>query len=327
MRSDVSLGDLVRAVRTLGADDQTSADIARLLGLSLPATTTVRQVGVAPAVPAVAIQAPTRPPDRPLREPSAPQRAHQQVADSLPTRTTEVAPLAPESSLRRPPRDIPPLDTLLPAPVAPPNDGESALFVRRWQRGVATGLAGVLAPTGALDIVRIVELVARRSAVPHLPRRSAYTTRMGLQLLVDVGPGMWPFSADVAELETLLRLTISRETVSMLRFDQSPRAGIGSGSLATWTAYVPPLPGTPILAVSDFGLAGPAGDLPSARAEWEGVAEAALVARCPLLALTPFPASRWPSWLTTMFAVVQWDRATTAAMARRSAERASRKCR
>jgi hypothetical protein len=328
MRTVASIGDLVRAVRTLDADDETAAEIARLLGLSIPA---------AAAGARSAVTVPVSPPLLPLAPGTTaaqaaatnrfarPEPILEPVSNALPARSTEVVALAPESIVQRPPREIPPLETLLPTPAMPQSDGETTLFVRRWQRGVLTALVGVLMPAGGLDIVRIVEQISRRSAIQRLPRRAVYTTRMGLQLLVDGGQGMWPFAADVAELEKLLKLTIAQEAVSVLRFDQTPRNGVGHGSRRTWKAYVPPPAGTPILVISDFGLAGPGADLPSARAEWDAVADAALVARCPLLALTPFPASRWPAWMPAMFSMLHWDRTTTAALAKRAAERATRK--
>lgn len=325
LRTAVSISDLIRAVRTLRPDESTTVDqIAALMGLT---------VSMAPA-PTAAPEPPPIPPPTPPppSEPSVPteqlrasevQRTAQAVSHDVPARATRVDPLPRESAFNRPPREVPPLDVLLKVTASARVDGETTLFVRQWQRGVLTALISVLTPSGGLDIARIVEQIARRSAVQQLPRRAVYTTRKGLQILVDAGKGMWPYSSDVSELEKLLRLTAGQDSVHVMRFDQTPTGGVGRGTRRNWKAYEPPAPGTPVLVVSDFGLARPF-DGVSLADGWEPVARAA-IGRCPLLGLTPFPQSRWPAWLTDTFAVLQWDRAATAALARRAAERASRK--
>ena len=324
LRTAISIGDLVRAVRKLDADQSSADEIARLMGLSRPSAAERRSIpGAAPVValqPPAAMTSGGQP-----REPSRPPvPMAEPLTQDAPVRQTEVQSLPPEAAFKRPPRDIPPLDALLPQFDVPPIGGDTTLFVRRWQRGILGALVSVLTPTGGLDVPRIVEHISRRAAVQRLPRRPVYTTRMGLQMLVDSGKGMWPYAADVLELQRLLRQIVATDAVSVLRFDRSPGGGVGRGPRQHWRPYTAPPSHTPVLVVSDFGLAGPVDDASEAAA-WAAVATEARVARCPLIALTPFPASRWPRWLTGAFAVLQWDRAATAALAKRAAERATRK--
>jgi hypothetical protein len=325
MRAAISIGDLVRAVRTLGADQSTADEIAGILGLSRPAAPErVSLPGAVPVVPPEPLT-PTTSAGQPLERSRVPSAMAEPRAEDSAVRETDVDPLPPEFAFRRPPREIPPLDSLLPQFDAPPIGGDTTLFVRRWQRGILGALVSVLTPAGGLDVARIVDQISRRAAVQRLPRRPVYTTRMGLQMLVDFGKGMWPYSADVLELQRLLRLIVATDAVSVLRFDRSPAGGVGRGPRQHWRPYGAPPSHTPVLVVSDFGLAGPVDDASERAAAWAAVATQARIARCPFIALTPFPASRWPRWLTGTFAVLQWDRAATAALAKRAAERATRK--
>jgi hypothetical protein len=213
---------------------------------------------------------------------------------------------------------------MLATPGTPALPLEHSLFVSRWQRGILSALAGTKRPTGAVDVERVVREIASGRGLTRLPRVGVHTLRAGLQVLVDIGEGMRPFTEDVAELERALRQTVGADGLEILRFERAIANGVGPGTRRTWGPYRPPGPAAPVLVVSDFDLAGAADEIHGALT-WKGLAETARTGAHPLIALTPFPPARWPDWLRRIFTVVPWDRATNAATARRAAQAAAQK--
>jgi hypothetical protein len=81
---------------------------------------------------------------------------------------------------------------------------------------------------------------------------------------------------------------------------------------------MPPAPGIPVVVLTDLGIAQPHGAMAVAGAEeWREFASNVSRAQCPLLALVPYPARRWPAGLHRVMTILQWDRATTAAVVRK----------
>ena len=321
----ISIGDLLRAAVTLGVRDAATLErMADFLGIR----------AAAPAASAAAA-APVQPPPVPGPKPDTGGRIQDRPQNLQPPQSPgSIAPrdLSPRAASietlpgtrfgGRPPRDVPSLEQLLAAPDVAPAAVDTSLFDPRWQRGIVTAAISTQSPDGPIDVARLVEDIANGLAVRRLPRVPLHTTRKGLQVLIDIADGMRPFADDVDRVERLLRLTAGDDGVDLLRFEHEPLERIGRGTRGTWKRYAPPPAGTPVLVVSDFGLA--AAHAATAQRAWRTVAAMLKPQGSPLLALTPFPSSRWPAWLTQIVSPIQWDRPTNATTARRAAERGAR---
>jgi hypothetical protein len=173
---------------------------------------------------------------------------------------------------------------------------------------------------GEPDIPETVRRLAMGNPLTQLFVHPLRTLRFGVQVLVDVGVGMEPFTRDQQELIRQIRDTVGQELTDVRYFEGSPLRGTGDGEGGDWIEYRPPARGTRVLLLSDLGLGGPA--LHERRAgaqewrEWIGVLESA---RCTAVAFVPYPASRWPGWARDLLHLVAWDRRTTAGGVRRGA--------
>jgi len=129
---------------------------------------------------------------------------------------------------------------------------------------------------------------------------------------------MQPFAADQAMLRTALVRVVGRDRTEVLYFDGSPLWGSGTGPKDEWSEYQAPAAGTPVVVLTDLGIAQPPGVAGLAGAsDWRAFADTLARAGCPLLALVPYPKRRWPA-LSKSMTIVQWDRETTAAVVRRT---------
>lgn len=208
------------------------------------------------------------------------------------------------------------LETPGAATIRPPLPLEP-LFPAHTSRAILSGALATPSDNGPVDLVRIVELFSRAEALHEIPRVSIPTLVRGVQLLVDMGESMQPFGGDQAVLRAALSQVVGRDRTQVLYFEGSPMWGAGTGSREDWPEYQPPASGTPVVALTDLGIAQPQGVAGLAGvADWRAFAEAVARAGCPLLALVPYPQRRWPP-LSKSMTVVQWDRATTAAVVAR----------
>ncbi|NUP31743.1 MAG: hypothetical protein HOU01_08495, partial [Streptomycetaceae bacterium] len=165
---------------------------------------------------------------------------------------------------------------------------------------------------GEPDIPAAVEMLARCRPLDRLPRRPDRTLRFGVQVLVDHGSGMQPFLRDQDELVTRVQNTVGHERTQVMHFEDSPLLGAGCGPRWSWGDYRPPTPGTPVLALTDLGLGGPAPwPRRGSRREWERLAKGLRRAGCPMVVFLPYPRHRWPTWAADAMRLVPWDRHTT----------------
>ena len=82
----------------------------------------------------------------------------------------------------------------------------------------------------------------------------------------------------------------------------------------------PPRVGTLLLILSNLGIGGPPLlDGSSSHREWFDLAQAARRRGSSVVALVPYPPSRWPRALARVVAMLEWDRTTTASAAKRAA--------
>jgi hypothetical protein len=308
-RSD--LADWLRAVAQLKpvGDDGLEA-IARLLGLRLTAT------GKAGAV------VPRRKPAAGQRDAeSGPSAREQPIPESKPRRRLESV-LIPGTASRNPaPRWLAAarlLGTTDPAHIRPAIPLEP-LFPTRTSRAILSGALATPSASGPLHLARVIELLSRAEVIHEIPRISIPTLARGVQLLIDCGEAMQPFAADQAALRAALVSVAGRDRSDVLYFDGSPLWGAGTGSKDAWPEYRTPAPGTPVVVLTDLGIGQPPGVAGLAGvSDWREFAGTLARARCPLLALVPYPPRRWPTALSRSMTIVQWDRATTASVIRRA---------
>jgi hypothetical protein len=205
------------------------------------------------------------------------------------------------------------------AEVLPPADPAQAtaqpslepLLHPRWSRAILSSALATFQEDGPLDTDGIVEKAARCQPITSLPRRRLPTLRLGIQLLLDRGGGMMPFARD------------QESRVQQLRFADSPLRGNGPGSRFTWRRrYDPPSAGTPVVLLTDLGIARRRAPTVGAEEhEWREFAALVRAADCPLIAFVPYAEHRCPPRLHQVMCILQWDRSTTASKVREALRR------
>src|SRR6202008_4057123 len=105
----------------------------------------------------------------------------------------------------------------------------------------------------------IIESVCRGERVRFIPRLSIPTLTRGVQLLIDRGENMQPFAADQTALLAFLVRVVGRDRTEVNYFEGSPLWGAGIGPKDEWSDYRPPASGTPVVLVTDLGIAQPPG--------------------------------------------------------------------
>lgn len=314
MPDDIWWGDLFRALQLVDRDDTEAARVvAAMLGF---AATAPRPEGP---------DAPAGEPERtgePAREPrpTAPQRPARRHPSTAPAPASAAARPATGFQLLTPVghEERPAIEWAvgsLPAPTGRHRDRplphEPLLPPRSASAILQLALARVT-EEGAPDIPGTVRRLAEGRAVAEVPRQPVPTLRFGVQVLVDLGPGMEPFGRDQRELLTRIRNTVGHENTAVHYFEGCPLRGAGPGDRSTWSAYRAPARGTRVVLLSDLGLGGPALGLrrgtPEEWREWAALLDAA---QCQAVAFVPYPRRRWPSWARGLLHLVQWDRSTT----------------
>ena len=146
---------------------------------------------------------------------------------------------------------------------------QSPLFGRLSQRGLLSSALGTLAPEGEIDVDAIIAIECEDPPLNRLPRISVPSLRRGTKVLLDHSAGMDPFAPDQALLLHQLDNILADDRLEILHFVGCPGRGVGAGPRRTWRAWTPPPAGTPVLAVTDFGIGGPMLDEERATtAEW-----------------------------------------------------------
>jgi hypothetical protein len=198
----------------------------------------------------------------------------------------------------------------------PPTEPEP-LFGGITRRAVLTAVFATDVPEGDLDLELIIELVSARRPIPDLPRWPVPTLRQGVQLLLDLGQGMDPYANDRDSLADCLSDILPNDRISILHFVGCPNRGCGSGPRDDWLPWQPLIRGTPVVAVTDLGIGAAPFDSERAQtSEWLAFASRLKAAGCPLAALVPYGADRWPPRLDRAMRLLHWsERATPRQMA------------
>lgn len=210
-------------------------------------------------------------------------------------------------------------EVLGPAQPTGPPPPMPQLFSRMWRRGILSAALATDVPEGDLDLDELMDIVGSSRPLQWLPRLPTPTLRRGVQVLLDLGPGMNPFLADQQNLVKALDDILADDRLEVLHFSGCPDRGAGRGSRRGWGRWKPPPQGTPILVVTDLGLGGPI--LDDSRAmpdEWLRFAQRLRKAGHMLLGLVPYEATRWPSKLTRAMKLIHWSERTTVGAVRRA---------
>lgn len=296
--SDISFGDLVRALERLGvSDDATRAEVARMLGFE----------------PADEREPSPPPPPTPLPSPPPPPPSFATPPPKEDSSQSRLEPSRREVELWLPPPEVAPLQQATASAGVPPEPAVEPLFRPNWTRAILSSALSTNGDDGPLDFDRIVEALGRAEIPARLPRLPRPTTRRGVQLLVDKAEAMTLFAGDQALLQQAARNAIGSDNVKVLRFAGCPSRGVRANAGEDWRPYAPPLPGTPVLLLTDLGIGRPmfADERADAR-EWLSFAAQVGRAGCPLVAFVPYAPRRWPRALRRAMTIVEWDRRTSA---------------
>jgi hypothetical protein len=308
-RSPIFLGDLADALRVLDPQDEESeARIAELLQLQPPRATAALDDESAVQPPPQDDAGQSRAAAASSEPPRAATLFYPSEVESMMPESTEL----PSVALVR--EDTPVLSfagseaseaRMMLEPLLRPASSRAILSA-----AVSTKLAI------GIDVPRTVEALARREAMEHLPLRRVRSVRRGVQLLLDKSAGMMPFLRDQAEIIRSLERVVGRQMVNVSAFIGVPQRGLLRGLSAEPGSYRTPVTGTPIVVLTDLGIARPrTSERPSTMKEWLEFASMAKKANCPLIAFVPYESKRWPDALRRAMTIVTWDRSLTAGRA------------
>ena len=170
----------------------------------------------------------------------------------------------------------------------------------------------------AIDVPALLKRIVRGMPLNSLPRREIWSSRRGVQLLIDCSPAMTPISYDLDAVDNRLTSILGKERLERLYFSGCPGRGTGPSDRSTWKPWKPPIAGTPVIVLTDLGCSGFASNNEWASSEeWGRFADAARSAGSGILALLPFPIHRVPLSLARCITVVPWSEALSAARVRR----------
>lgn len=314
---EVGVGDLIRAWHKLGVrDEATRRAIAALL---LPNMTWT-----------------------PLEE-TAEQTANtakEPVADDSKGHKALVEPIRKEDDRTAPPKPDEPSSDFTYSATPEPHQGQpfrlpasgrmlapdsnlamapEPLLDAAWSRRVLGGLITTEVPVGGADVGRLVRSLAEMREMHKLPRILRSTLRRGAQVLLDRHPSMLVFYSDQSMLRGPLQGFGGRERTVILRSDGFPPEQVSELGSPYWRDYELPAPGTPVLVVSDLGMARGAFPLsPRDEAEWDAFLDPLLSAGSTVCALVPCPPDRYPAFVRRRIHLLLWDLPTRPSDARRA---------
>jgi hypothetical protein len=306
------LADYLRAIHELKArDDVTRKAIARFL--SRAASIGDRSLELSLSIPSDATD-----PEFEGRTKSERVDARQRhvlkpaedTRESLPSELVEIEP-RPDAEGRSTVDDsdlLPPLKLDRRAPTILPY---CPLFAPQECRAIISQSLAAKTHSTVLDLDEIVRLVSQARPINRLPLLPLYTLSRGVQLLIDLGPGMEPFAVDRARITQDIRELAGN--VEWLRFHDSPLNGVLIEDAFQARPYLFPESGVPILVVSDLGMNRWSPRIaPGAIEKWIGFAKRAAERDCPLIALVPLDRADWVPALERRIRMILWDRETSA---------------
>ena len=301
-RSDINLGDLARVLRvTAPASAEDLEAVGRALGFAF-ASTGAMHVPPDPAVPQPATKRAT-PDEAGASEP--------RVEDTLPL--LSITAVEPRSASQRP-WELAVGDLLEPFDETVHLAGiaqHEPLLEPRMSRQILAGALATRQAHDELDAERAVETIASGRPLDPLPRRVRRSLSRGVQVLVDVGAGMVPYTRDAWEVVAAVERLVGQSRIQMHMFDAHVESDCGPGPIWTWRRYRAPDPAVPVLVLTDLGLSGGSASASAREDAWLKTASRLAASVSPLVFLTPYPRARWPARLAEAAVFLEWDRRTT----------------
>lgn len=181
-----------------------------------------------------------------------------------------------------------------------------------WTRAIITKILSVDASYGVPDIQKLVEIISHNRPLDQIPRRLLPTLRKGVQVLIDNGPGLVPFLRDQMSLLEQLKLVVGPDRVQIWEFVGTPLKHAVSIGTSNVQGYRLPAPGTPLLMLTDLGIAVPPFEVEvTAPDEWLEFVHYVRQAGYRLQVLTPYAPIRYSRALKRLMKIIQWDRGTS----------------
>jgi len=190
------------------------------------------------------------------------------------------------------------------------------LFVPVRSRALVTAFLRTRASVGEIDVERLIRLAVQLKIPRKLPQKRVPAISRAIQLLIDTGEGMLPFSRDCEWFAAKAREVAGPDVLSIFRFAGSPAGGVWREGTFQKKVYSPPQAGTLVLVLTDLGIARPPHASWATEGEWAQFARLVAEAGCKLRVLAPYPKERWPDSLRKAIPIVEWDRSTSLAAAR-----------
>lgn len=317
MRGDIWIGDVLRALDAVEPDAD-EVTIARLLGFRLIPGEATPTEPADPQTVSLAVD-PTQtstagPIDRPADGPS-PQRARPPTVPS----SADVPLLRPVGAVHRQRATLSaeslsraePAHARASVPLPP-------LFAPGSAAAILQGALSRREHVGDIDLAPLIRSLTRGKPVTRIPRRPALTLRHGVEILVDLGPGMVAFRRDQEEVVERILDVIGRESVRIRYFATTPALGVGPEGRWSWRPYPGPERGSTVLLLSDLGLGSRPDKHRDRPEDWHALAAQVTRAQGELVAFLPFPPDRRPTWSASApIRILTWDRVTTVTDARR----------
>lgn len=318
-RSQIFVDDLLRSLRALQIDSvPTAREVMRMLSLEDWHEIAASRLPIAEAKGAAGPVSAEL--DDPLAAAEAVAAASRPTAAALPPERAEPELLVIRREEAPAVRPRPPwVDQVVPLARAAraTSPQPDALFDPRQERALLGGLSACMSHDGDLDVQRLLQDLTGGAPLRELPLQRSWSSRRGLQLLIDDGPGMAPFRADVERLWARLGELLPADRLTRLAFQGCPTRGCRVPRRKGSRPWVPP--DSAVLVVTDLGIAAaePSSG-PCRPAEWLAFCAMAEAAGVQLRSLIPYPAHRWPVALVGRLHPVAWDRSTSAATVRRA---------
>jgi len=196
------------------------------------------------------------------------------------------------------------------------------LLPKRNARAIIGKTLSLEREMGIVDITRIVNVIASCNPICRIPQLKVPSLLGGCQVLIDIGPGMEPFSLDRLHLVKAIKDIIGDEQIDIQYFKGSPLSGVKKEDAIGYTSYSTPVSGTSVIAITDLCIADVSYNLfMTSPDDWLQLNKILETSGCPLMIYAPYPPSRWPKKLFGTLPIIQWDRGITLSKVCRVKER------
>ena len=186
------------------------------------------------------------------------------------------------------------------------------LFPSEQTRGILSRVLARRANIGPWDLPQVVLRSARGEMLSEIPRLPQPTLARGVQLLVDRGSALAVYAADQNWLQCEIEKVAGRSKVATLEFAGNPLQIFDPEDPSESqpyldSSYMPP-PGTVVAALTDLGIGRPTAMQPRSTVwQWLELARRLRLRQCPVVAFVPYAPARWPTALQRALTIIHWD--------------------